>query len=156
MGKYLGIHPFSYDSNSLEAVIKGVLLNKCFFDLQFIIKTYIQSLWKVPSKLSWVNCKVITIYRSSRLWLFICCKTKLKKNFLFLKNICVFYKIYIICRKNCFYMEKKFYIEKFFYWKKNFFWREKCKWKGKKYVSHLKNIFLYRKCLCCKQNINLS
>ena len=23
-------------------------------------------------------------------------------------------------------------------------------------VSHLKNIFLYRKCLCHKQNINLS
>ena len=30
---------FSYDNNSSEAVI-GVLLNKCFSDLQFIIKTY--------------------------------------------------------------------------------------------------------------------
>ena len=146
MGKYSGIHPFSYDNNSLEAVIKGVLLNKCFFDLQFIIKTYIQSLWKVPSKLSWVNCKVITIYRSSRLWLFICCKTKLKIFLLFLKNICVLYKIYIICRKNCFYMEKKFYIEKFFYWKKTFF--------GEKNVNEkVKNMYLIWKIYFYTENV---
>ena len=31
---------FSYDNNSLEAVIEGVLLNKRFSDLQFIIKAY--------------------------------------------------------------------------------------------------------------------
>ena len=37
--------------------------------------------------------------------LFICYKTKLKKSlFFFWKNICVFYKIYIICRKKCFYI----------------------------------------------------
>ena len=41
-------------------------------------------------------------------------KLSLKKIF-FWKNI--FYKIYIICRKNVFI---KFYIEKFFYWKKLF------------------------------------
>ena len=35
--------------------------------------------------------------------LFLCCKTKLKKSlFFFQKNICVFYKIYIICRKKYF------------------------------------------------------
>ena len=31
----------------------------------------------------------------------------------------VFYKIYIICRKKCFYMEKKFYKKKTFFTEKN-------------------------------------
>ena len=76
-------------------------------------------------------------------------KLSWNKNFFFWKNICVFYKIYIICRKKCFYMEKKFYIENFFT-EKNFFYREKYKWKCKKYISHFRNIFLHRKCLCYK------
>ena len=42
---------------------------------------------------------------ATRVWLFICCKIKLKKKFFFEKN--VFYKIYIICRKNVFIWEKK-------------------------------------------------
>ena len=70
------------------------------------------------------------------------------KKKLFWKNICVFYKIYIICRKKCFYMERKFYIEKFFYWTKLFLQRKI--WKCKKHISHLRNIFLYRKSLCYK------
>ena len=78
-----------------------------------------------------------------RLWLFICCKTKLKKNFFF-EKIFVFYKIYVIYRKKCFYMEKKIY-------------REKYKWKcKKKKKNHSRNRFLHRKCLYYKQNINLS
>ena len=76
------------------------------------------------------------------LWLFISCKTRF------------FNKIYIICWKKRFYIEKKFYIENFFTEKK-FFYREKYQWKCKKYVCHLKNIFFYRKCLCYKQNISL-
>ena len=35
-----------------------------------------------------------------------------KKFFFFWKNICAFYKIYVICRKKCFYKEKKIFIEK--------------------------------------------
>ena len=58
-----------------------------------------------------------------RVWLFICCKTKLKKKNIF-EKIFVFYKIYIICRKKCFYMEKKFNIEKKFYWKKTILQRK--------------------------------
>ena len=81
------------------------------------------------------------------LWLFICCKTKLKKKFFF--NLFVFCKIYIICRKNVFIWKKSF-ILKFFFTEKNFFYREKYKWKCKKYISHFRNIFLHRKCLCYK------
>ena len=77
-----------------------------------------------------------------RLWLFICCKTKLLF-FLFVWKTFVFYKIYVICRKKCFYMEKKIYREKY------------NKWKCKKNISYFRNIFLHRKCLCYKQNINL-
>ena len=38
-------------------------------------------------------------------------KLSWKKNFFF-EKIFVFYKIYIICRKKCFYMEKKKFTEK--------------------------------------------
>ena len=72
------------------------------------------------------------------------------KKIFFLKTYLFFYKIYIICKKNCFYLEKKFYNEKFFPTEKNFFYREKYKWKCKKYISHFKNIFLHRKYLCYK------
>ena len=53
-------------------------------------------------------------------------------------------------------MEKKGFILKNFFAEKNFFYREKYKRKSKKYISHVKSIFLYRKCLFYKQNINLS
>ena len=49
--------------------------------------------------------------------------------------------------------EKKSFILKNFFAEKKFFYREKYKWK---YISHVKSIFLYRKCLFYKQNINLS
>ena len=80
----------------------------------------------------------------NNIWLFICCKTKLKKKFFFWKNICVFYKIYIICRKKCFYMEKKVLYWNFFT-EKNFFYREKYKWKCKNiYISFEKYIFMQK------------
>ena len=44
-----------------------------------------------------------------------------------------------------FYMEKKFYIEKFFCRKKHFLQRKILR-KCKNYISHLRNIFLYREC----------
>ena len=78
------------------------------------------------------------MFRCSRLWLFICCKTKFKKNFFFFEKIFVFYKIYIICRKKHFYMEKKFYNENFFYWKKLFY---RVKYKNVN-VKNVKNIYL--------------
>ena len=60
------------------------------------------------------------------------------KRFFFFEKIFVFYKIYITCRKKCFYMEKKIFMEK------------KYKWKCKKNISHFRNTFLHRKCLCHK------
>ena len=44
----------------------------------------------------------VNILHLKHVWLLICCEIKLKKNFFFWKDICVFYKIYIICRKKCF------------------------------------------------------
>ena len=122
-------------------------------DLLHLSGTCIKELiWNSCFSLSWMDIekntfcghKYLSTYTAqtvSKIWLFICCKTKLKKKIVFSKNIYVFYKIYIIYRKKYFYMEKKFHIEKFFYWKKY-------KWKCKKHVSHLRNIVLYRKCLC--------
>ena len=55
-----------------------------------------------------------------RVWLFICCKTKLKKKIFFLKKIFVFYKIYIICRKKIFIRKKSFITKNFFTEKKLF------------------------------------
>ena len=76
------------------------------------------------------------------IWLFICCKTKLKKNF-FWKNICVFYKIYIICRKKCFYMEKVLYW-KIFLLKKTFFTEKNINENVKIYISFEKYIFMQK------------
>ena len=42
-------------------------------------------------------------------------KLSWKKKIFFRKKYLCFYKIYIICSKKCFYIEKKFYNEKFFY-----------------------------------------
>ena len=62
---------------------------------------------------------------------------------IFLEKIFVFYKIYIICRKKNFYMEKN-----------SFYWGNINE--NVKNISHFRNIFLHRICLCYKQNINLS
>ena len=70
-------------------------------------------------------------------------KSTENKKIFFGKNVCVFYKIYIICRKKNFYMEKNS-----FYWKNIN--------ENVKNISHFRNIFLHRICLCYKQNINLS
>ena len=75
--------------------------------------------------------------------LFICCKTKLKKKFFLKKHLCFLQNICYL-QKKCFYTEKKF-IEKNI--------NENVK---KIYISHFRNIFLHKKCLSYKQNINLS
>ena len=75
---------------------------------------------------------------SPYVWLFTCCKTKSKKIFL-CKNICAFYKIYIICWIKCFYTEKTFY------WKKLFFYREK-------YIWNVKTIYLIWEIYFCTEN----
>ena len=60
-----------------------------------------------------------------------------KKNFFLKKTFVFFTKYTLFAEKKYFYKEKKF--------EKNFFCREKYKWKCKKYISHLKKIFLHRK-----------
>ena len=54
------------------------------------------------------------------LWLFICCKTKLKKKIFFL-NYIFFTKYTLFAEKMFLHGKKKFYIEHFFLLKKNFF-----------------------------------
>ena len=54
------------------------------------------------------------------LWLFICCKTKLKKKFFF-EEIFVFFIKYTLFAEKMFYWEKKFYNEKYILPKKTFF-----------------------------------
>ena len=58
------------------------------------------------------------------------------------KKIFFFGKIFVFFTKYTLFAEKNVFI-----WKKNFFDRKKYKWKCKKYISHFRNIFLYRKCL---------
>ena len=79
-----------------------------------------------------------------------------RKKKVFLKKYLFFYKIYIICRKNVFNMEKKFCNENFFYRRKNFFNGEKYKCKCKIYIYHFKKIFFRQKISELQQYINLS
>ena len=67
-----------------------------------------------------------------------------KELFYFWKNICVFYKIYIICRKKMFLYGKKSFILKIFFTEKKLFRREKYKWKCKKYMPFEKFIFIQK------------
>ena len=85
----------------------------------------------------------------TKIWLFICCKVKLKKKILvFFTKYTLFAEKNVFIRKKKFYIEKSFYwkkpflpiyIEKIFYWKKTFFTEKKYIWKCKKDISHLRN-----------------
>ena len=111
----------------------------------YLIINYIKWFKSISKSIDWF------LYdRDLRLWLFICCKTKLKKKIFFLKKYLCFLQNIHYLQKKCFYMEKKSFILKIFFTEKNFFYREKYKWKCKKYISHFRNIFLHRKCLCYK------
>ena len=85
---------------------------------------------------------------SPYVWLFTCCKTKSKKIFL-CKNICAFYKIYIICWIKCFYTEKTFY------WKKLFFYREKYIWNVKT-IYLIWEIYFYTENFCVTNKVGKS
>ena len=92
---------------------------------------------------------VHNIYLRANLWLFICFKTKLKKKFFF-EKICFLQNINYLQRK-CLYMEKKKSLFlNFFFLKKTFFTEKNINENMKIYISHLRNIFLCRKCLCYK------
>ena len=69
-------------------------------------------------------------------------KLNWKTIFFFWKNICFLQNIHYL-QKKIFHMEKSF-IFKIFFTKKNFLFREKYIWKYRKYISHLKNIYLCR------------
>ena len=79
------------------------------------------------------------------LWLFICCKTKLKTKYIFFEKF--FYKIYIICRKNIFIWKKKCFILKIFvFTEKNFFTE-------KNINENVKNIYLISKIYFYTENV---
>ena len=123
------------------------------------LKTYVLTLSITALEISlfinglWFDLRHL-YFKGALLWLFICCKTKLKKKNIFEKIFVIFTKYTLFAEKNVFIWIKSF-ILKYFFTEKNFCYREKYKWKCKRYISHLKNTFLYRKCLCYKQNINL-
>ena len=57
----------------------------------------------------------LTAQLRSRIWLFICCKTKLKGKIFFLKKyLCFLQNIHNLQKKKCFYMEKSFILKTFF------------------------------------------
>ena len=123
------------------------VLNAPLFCLSNKVRTE-AAIWRFFAQCSFIIGRGFLLDRL----LFICCKTKLKKKS-FLKKYVLFTKYTSFAEKNVF-IWKKCFIFKNFFTEKNFY-REKYKWKCKKYVSHLRNIFLYRKCSCYKQNIFL-
>ena len=79
-----------------------------------------------------------------RVWLFICCKTKLKKKYFFFEKICFLQNIHYL-QKKCFYMEKKSFILKIFFTEEKLFYREKYKWKCKNiFISFEKYLFMQK------------
>ena len=84
------------------------------------------------------------------LWLFICCKSKLKKKRFFLKK--TFYKIYIILQ-NINYLQKKMFLygKKVLQWK--FFLLKKAFCTEKNINENVKNIYLISKIYFYTDNI---
>ena len=85
----------------------------------------------------------LVLTSSYLLWLFICCKTKLRKLWFFLKKYFVFfYKNIHYFQKKMFSYGKKSFILKNVFTEKNIFYREKYKWQCSKiYISFQKYIF---------------
>ena len=75
----------------------------------------------------------------------------LKKNF---EKTFLFFTKYTLFAEKIFLNEKRFDIENFFT-EKTFF-TEKNINENVKNISHFRNIFLHRKCLCYKLSLNLS
>ena len=76
-------------------------------------------------------------------------KLNRKKDFFFWKDVCVFYKIYIIyiiCRKRCFYLEKKFYNERNTFLKKTLF-------TSKNISENVNNIYLISEIYYYTENV---
>ena len=65
-----------------------------------LVELFVECGFTVNTQFSIENLKEKSLI-AQRLWLFI-----------FAKLSWVFYKIYVICRKKCFYVEKKYFIEK--------------------------------------------
>ena len=84
----------------------------CKFLLRFRCEWSIGSMW-VKEVTKPIGPR--SLNSGSQLWLFICCKPKLKKNiYIFWKNISVFEIMWIICRKNVFIWKKSFILKNFF------------------------------------------
>ena len=124
-------HFYSNSNNSTTSCIFGLRCFNCFnslVPLSFLLCHHTRQYNQMG-----IVMRLIATKAATRVWLFICCKTKLEKNYFFKKKHLCFYKIYIFCRKKCCYMERKFYNEKFFNWKNLF--------TEKNYISFQKYIF---------------
>ena len=85
----------------------------------------------------------------TRLWLFICCKTKLKKKkFFFFWKIFVFFAKYTLFAEKNLYEWKKSFILKNIFTEKNFFTE-------KNINENVKNIYLISKMYFCTENVVL-
>ena len=73
-------------------------------------------------------------------------KPNLEKKIFFLKKYLCFYKIFIFCRKSCFYMEKSLKWKKIFT-EKNFFYREK--------LYLISKIYIYTENICVTNKIRI-
>ena len=76
----------------------------------------------------------INVQRSGKLWLFICCKTKLEKKFFFGKIFVFLQNIHYLQKKIFLYGKKSFIIKNLFLLEKTFFTE-------KNYISFPKYIF---------------
>ena len=121
---------------------KTKILTNAFFDVHF---KYCPLIWMCHSRIN--NRKINRLHK--RYGCSFVAKLSWKKNFFLKKYLCFLQNIHYL-QKKMFLYGKKVLHWKIFLLKKNFFYREKYKWKCKKYISHLKNIFLKRKCFCYK------
>ena len=120
-----------FNKVALQFYCMGVVLYICcIFSEHLFLKTpldgyfyidVLSDLAKITAKFMWTaasgtsenrpclaGCE-LTVYlfcRTDRIWLFVCCKTKLKKNTFFWKNICFLQNIHYLQKKMFLYGKK--------------------------------------------------
>ena len=139
-------------------MIEGV----SYYDISATINNFFANWFNNLKKMPNENIKTIfehkienlvhnAIHKSWNLWLFICCKTKLKKKYFFLKKYLFFTKYTLFAEKNVFIWKKKFYIE-IFLLKKTFF-TEKNINENVKNIYLISEIYFYTENVCVTNKI---
>ena len=140
--------PIQYETIWTHKELLTLFENIIVMFLQHIKTIIIFTLSKIRNNSKFITCAEAV----AQIWLFICCKTKLKKNIFFVEKM--FFTKYKLFAEKMFLYGKKSFILKFFFTEKNFFYWEKYKWKCKNIIYLIWEISFYAENVCVTNNLS--